>query len=31
MGEAGLESVGFRRLTAGIVTLHVGTVPASSD
>ncbi|MFB3073009.1 MAG: class I SAM-dependent methyltransferase [bacterium] len=31
MGEAGLEAVGFGRLTGGIVTLHVGTVPASSD
>ncbi len=28
MEEAGLVSVGFRRLTAGIVTLHEGTVPA---
>ncbi len=26
MAEAGLEGVGFRRLTGGIVTLHVGTV-----
>jgi demethylmenaquinone methyltransferase/2-methoxy-6-polyprenyl-1,4-benzoquinol methylase len=28
MEDAGLEMVGYRRLTGGIVTLHVGTVPA---
>jgi demethylmenaquinone methyltransferase/2-methoxy-6-polyprenyl-1,4-benzoquinol methylase len=30
MAEAGLEGVGYRRLTGGIVTLHVGTVPVGN-
>lgn len=30
MAEAGLEGVDFRRLTGGIVTLHVGTVPTGN-
>lgn len=31
MRDAGLEMVGYRPMTGGIVTLHVGTVPADNS